>query len=96
MLVSKQYLWRNAHMAYYNYNFLIFTEIFTNSKFFKHLIINTCSESRIESPETFTECKHTYKHFSFMMKYLFLTCFNLNTYLKKKAVNLNTKIHNAI
>ena len=41
-------LWENGQISYFNCNFGIFTEIFTISKTFKHLIINTHSENRVE------------------------------------------------
>ena len=49
MLVSKRHIRGNCQIFYYNCNLCIFTEIFTKIKFFKHLIINTCLESLVES-----------------------------------------------
>ena len=44
-------LWRNGQTSYYNCILCIFSE--KNSKFFKHLIISTCSECRMESLHIF-------------------------------------------
>ena len=54
MLVSKWYLWGNGEISFYNCNFCIFTEIFTNSKFLEHLIVNTGNARRnVVSLKTF-------------------------------------------
>ena len=55
-LVSKRYFRENGRMPCYNSNLCIFTEIFTNSQIFKHLIINISIENQMTSFLIFSYC----------------------------------------